>query len=136
MSEVASAWVTLIPSAKGFGKRTESELSGDLTKVGQSQGKKMGGGMAATLGRSLKIGAVGAAAGAGALVGTALWKGMGRLKAIDEAKGKLTGLGHSARGVEKIMNNALSSVKGTAFVLDEASSVAASAVAAGIKPGK
>ncbi|WP_269304933.1 tape measure protein [Aeromicrobium sp. HA] len=92
--------------------------------------------MAATLGKSLKIGAVGAAAGAGALVGAALWKGMGRLKAIDEARGKLTGLGHSARSVNKIMDNALASVKGTAFGLDEASSVAASAVAAGIKPGK
>lgn len=136
MSEVASAWVTLMPSAKGFGKRTEAELSGDLTRVGQSQGKKMGGGMAATLGKSLKIGAVGAAAGAGALVGTALWKGMGRLTAIDDAKGKLTGLGHSAANVGKIMDNALASVKGTAFGLDEASSVAASAVAAGIKPGK
>src|SRR5690606_619525 len=51
-------------------------------------------------------------------------------------EGKLTGLGHSAKTVEKIMGNALSSVKGTAFGLDEASTVAASAVAAGIKPGQ
>src|SRR5690606_24038796 len=51
-------------------------------------------------------------------------------------EGKLTGLGHSAKTVEKIMGNALSSVKGTAFGLDEASTVAASAVAAGIKPGR
>lgn len=136
MSEVASAWVTLIPSAKGFAKRTEAEISGDVTKVGQSSGKRMGGGMSAMLGKTLKVGAVGAAVAAGGLVGTALYKGMGRLVAIDQAKAKLTGLGHSAGSVEKIMGNALASVKGTAFGLDEAGAVAASAVAAGIKPGR
>lgn len=136
MSEVASAWVTLIPSAKGFAKRTEAEISGDVTKVGQSSGKRMGGGMSAMLGKTLKVGAVGAAVAAGGLVGTALWKGMGRLVALDQAKAKLTGLGHSAASVEKIMGNALTSVKGTAFGLDEAGAVAASAVAAGIKPGR
>lgn len=67
MSEVASAWVTLIPSAKGFAKRTEAELSGDVEKVGQSQGKRMGGGMSAMLGKTLKVGAVGAAVAAGGL---------------------------------------------------------------------
>src|SRR5690606_5481974 len=42
----------------------------------------------------------------------------------------------SAKTVDKIMANALASVKGTAFGLDEAATVAAGVVAAGIKPGK
>ena len=37
---------------------------------------------------------------------------------------------------EKIMENALNSVKGTSFGLGEAASTAASAVAAGVEPGK
>ena len=48
----------------------------------------------------------------------------------------LKGLGHDAQTVDEIMQNALASVKGTAYGLDDASTVAASAVAAGIKPGK
>src|SRR5690606_27467523 len=46
------------------------------------------------------------------------------------------GLGHDTQAVEAIMKDALGSVKGTAFGLDTAATVAASAVAAGIKPGK
>lgn len=71
-----------------------------------------------------------------ALAGMALSKGFTRLKAIDEAKAKLTGLGNSAEQVKEIMKNANASVKGTAYGLDEAATTAASAVAAGVKPGK
>src|SRR5690606_26354380 len=63
-------------------------------------------------------------------------KGVGRLESIDNASKKLSGLGHSASTVESIMTNALNSVKGTAFGMDEAASTAAGTVAAGIKPGK
>ena len=71
-----------------------------------------------------------------ALVGVTLVKGFDRLKGIGEARAKLKGLGHDAESIEEIMNSALTSVKGTAYGLDEAATTAASAVAAGIKPGK
>ena len=61
--------------------------------------------------------------------------GLKRLVDIDNAQAKLLGLGHSADDVKLIMDNALASVKGTAFGLGEAATVAATAVAAGIKPG-
>ncbi|MDP1097765.1 hypothetical protein Q6288_27150, partial [Klebsiella quasipneumoniae] len=63
-------------------------------------------------------------------------QGMARVVAIDDAKGKLAGLGHTAEGVTTIMDSALASVKGTAFGLGDAAGIAASAVAAGIKPGE
>lgn len=128
MAEVASAYVSLLPSARGFGSKLESQVGGSL--------KKSGARMGAFLGTSLKAGAVGVAAAAGGIIGTALFKGFSRLDAIDQAKAKLLGLGNSAKTVDKIMSNALKSVKGTAFGLDEAATTAASAVAAGIKPGK
>lgn len=71
-----------------------------------------------------------------ALTGITLVKGFGRLVGIDTARAKLTALGHDAETVELIMSNALESVKGTAYGLDEAATAAASAVAAGIKPGQ
>lgn len=71
-----------------------------------------------------------------ALAGVALVKGFNRLTGIDDARAKLMGLGHDAESVEEIMVSALDAVRGTAFGMDEAATTAASAVAAGIKPGK
>lgn len=77
-----------------------------------------------------------AVAATSALAGITLVKGFNRLVGIDDARAKLTALGHDAESVETIMNSALESVKGTAFGLDEAATTAANAVAAGIKPGQ
>lgn len=136
MAEVAQAYVSLIPSTRGFGKSANAALSGDMAKVGEQQGKAAGSKMSRALGTALKGGAVVAGAGALALIGTTLAKGFSRLQGIDQARAKLTGLGHDAGAVNKIMDNALASVKGTAFGLDSAATTAAGAVASGIKPGK
>lgn len=77
-----------------------------------------------------------AVAATSALAGITLVKGFDRLVGIDTARSKLQALGHDAESVEKIMDSALTSVQGTAFGLDEAATVAANAVAAGIKPGQ
>jgi tape measure domain-containing protein len=76
-----------------------------------------------------------AAAGAG-LLAKAITSGFDRLTSIDNATNKLQGLGHTTQEVEAIMESALASVKGTAFGLGDAATIAASAVAAGIKPGR
>lgn len=71
-----------------------------------------------------------------AIGGVALKKGWDRLNAIDQATAKLKGLGHSGDSIKGIMNSALESVKGTSYGLGDAATAAASAIAAGIKPGK
>ena len=73
---------------------------------------------------------------ASAITDVILKPGFDRAMNIEGAQFKLKGLGHDAQTVDEIMQNALASVKGTAYGLDDASTVAASAVAAGIKPGK
>lgn len=70
------------------------------------------------------------------VLSVAIAKGFSRLTAIDNAQKKLSGLGHSAETITEIMANAGASVRGTAFGLGDAATVSASAVAAGIKPGK
>ena len=72
----------------------------------------------------------------GALAGVTLAKGWSRMTEIDNARAKLTALGNSSKDVKTIMDNALKSVKGTAYGMDAAATTAASAVAAGIAPGK
>ena len=69
-------------------------------------------------------------------LGTALTKGFGRLNNIDQATAKLEALGNSGSDVENIMDNALASVKGTAFGIGEAAGTAATMVASGVEPGK
>lgn len=73
---------------------------------------------------------------AAAVGGTVLSKGWSRLTAIDTAQFKLQGLGHTAESTAEIMDSAMTAVKGTAFGFGDAASIAASAVASGIKPGE
>ena len=128
-AEIASAYVALTVKAPDIYKDINKQLGGaSWDKAGSDIGSKLAGGMKKTM----KIGAAAAAA----VLGTALVKGFGRLKAIETAEAKLKGLGNSAGATSKIMDNALASVKGTAFGMDAAATTAAGAVAAGIKPGK
>jgi hypothetical protein len=47
VAEVAKAYVTLIPQAKGFGRATDSAIGGELDGAGKRGGKRFGGGMVA-----------------------------------------------------------------------------------------
>lgn len=69
-------------------------------------------------------------------VKSVLESGFDRLVSIDTAKVKLEALGRSTAEVDQIMKSALESVKGTAFGLQDAATVAATAVAAGVGPGE
>lgn len=77
-----------------------------------------------------------AAAAGAAVFGAVLTQGFTRLRAIDDAQGKLRALGHTTEEVAGIMDSALQAVLGTQYNLGEAATIAASAVAAGIKPGQ
>ena len=134
MAEQAYAYVTLIPVAKGFQRRVADELSG-AAPAAASAGRKSG----QAFGNAVKAGiAVGSAAAATAVagLGATLSAGFGRLQSLEEAESLLIGTGNSAEQVEAIMQNALASVKGTAFGLGDAARLAAGAVAAGVKPGQ
>lgn len=132
---IASAAVQIVPTFGKFHKDTRKALQGTDAQY-QQAGKRQGD----ILGKALKGGVIAggaAVASAGiAAIGTAVAKGFQRLDGIDQATKKLEGLGHSAQTVDQIMENALASVKGTAFGLDEAATVSAQMVAAGIKPGQ
>ena len=93
-------------------------------------------GIGKAIGTGFKVGAGVVAAGAVATLGKAIQGGFQRLSGIENAQAKMKGLGHDTKAVDLIMQNALNSVEGTAYGLDEAATVAASAVAAGITPGK
>ena len=131
MSTVGSADVQIFPTFKGF----RAEVVGQVDSSAADAGGRFSGafGKAAKgLGAVLAVGIGGAIAGIAAVAG----KGLSRALNLQDAEAQLRGLGHSAESVETIMGSALESVRGTAFGLDAAATIAASAVAAGIAPGE
>lgn len=133
MAEIATAYVTLIPSLKGANKAITQQLGGVNVapagkKIGASLVKGMGGGLV-TVG---KIG-VGAIAGIGtSIAGIAAAGGISRALKIDQAEMKFEALGLN---VTEVMESCNKAVQGTAFGLDAAATVAASLGASGVKAG-
>lgn len=128
-AEIASAYVTITTKMPGIQKDIAKQLGGvDGQRIGSGLGAKMSAGLKT----SLKVGGAAAAA----VLGTALVKGFGRLKAIETAEAKMRGIGFTSKQIAGAMDNALKSVQGTAFGLGDAASTASQLMAAGIKPGK
>ena len=157
MPELATAWVTLAVNTRGM--QTDIRRAfGDVDAEGQGRraGQQFGNAAArntnltgieqklaqagqrgvAALGSILRKGAIGAGAAMAGAIGTSLALGFSRLSSIDDAQAKLRGLGHDAGTVAKVMDNALASVRGTAFGLGDAAGLAGVIVASGIKPGQ
>lgn len=126
--EIGTAKVRMEADATG--------LAGDIVEQTEGQAKKSGVTLGGLLGKGLKVGATAAAGGVAAVLTGAFIKGFSRLSSIDSAKAKLEGLGYTGKTLSGVMDNALASVKGTAFGLDEAVSAVPGLLAAGIQPGK
>ena len=130
MANLGNAYITIIPSMQGGAGTIAKELNGATTTAAGKSGKSFAAGFGKT---ALKtMGAIGLGVSAAEIFS----KGWSRMTAIDEAKAKLTALGHSVEEVKAISENANAAVKGTAYGMDAAMTAAASATAAGIAPGK
>lgn len=131
MADVASASVSLIPTFAGGARKIESAMGPALERAGATGGQRYGDSFAGAVLASPAVRQLAAAGGIGAI----LFAGINRVKAIDTAQAKLRGLGNDAQRVDQIMQNALASVKGTAFGLGDAVTVAAQLSAAQIPAG-
>ena len=130
-TELGVAYLSIVADTRSLDKSIRGSLD-SAEKGSEKSGSRIGGALSTGLKRFAKAGMV----GAGIAVGAAITGGVNRALALENAQAKLSGLGHSADAVASIMDNALAAVKGTAFGMGEAGAVAASAVAAGVKPGK
>ena len=133
--DIGVAYIHVEPSGRGFGKSIE----GQITSAAQSGSGKASNSIVSLIGGAFgKVGKIGTAAVgtiATGIMGLAAKGGFDRALNIENAQAKLKGLGHSSEDVTEIMNDALDSVKGTAFGLGDAATVAASLSASGIKSG-
>ena len=131
-TEVGTAYLSIVAATKGMTKdirQAFGEAVGDGDVAGQKSGKGFVGGLGKTIAKGAAI------LGVGALVGTTISAGMQRAISIEGSQKKLEGLGHSAASITSIMDSALASVKGTAYGLGDAASVAAMMAAAGVENG-
>lgn len=157
MSELGSYYVTIIPSLKGAAKSIQADLGGvDTSGVGADIGsglsksvsksfdvKALGtkiqsvGDAVQTVGSNmtkyLTVPIAGAAIAAGGLTATLGW---GRLKSIDTAQSQLRGLGYTSEDVDRITQNLVGALEGGMMTMGEATSAAASGMAAGVQEGK
>lgn len=130
-NSIATAYVQVIPTTDGIREKLAEEFSKTGEKSAESYSQNFSNKIA---GLAKTVGVTAAIAGVAA-IGVTMAAGFSRLVAIDDAKFKLAGLGLTATDVSGVMDSALAAVKGTAFGLGEAATIAASAIAAGIKPG-
>lgn len=129
---------------KGFAKSGAAEGAKAGTAIGKAAGDKTVEAFGKSEGKLVSktksmfsnVGKMALTTLGGISVASVLTKGWDRLTGIENAQAKLRGLGHDAATVQTIMDNALASVKGTAFGLAEAATTAAGAVAAQIQPGE
>lgn len=128
---VAEGVVDVTADATKVPGKVKSDVEGGSSTT-EAAGKSLGTGLFKGFG-SIVLGAVttiGTTIGGLALAG-----GFNRALGIQEAQQKLKGLGHDTTAIAGIMSSALASVKGTAYGLNDAATVAASLVASGVEQG-
>ncbi len=125
-----SVFDKLPDSAKTGIEGAKSAVSAGMSAIGKICSS------AASAFKSVSTAIVGVGAGATVMLGKlAVTGGFNRALSIEDARAKLKGLGHDAGSIDEIMNNALASVKGTAYGLGDAATTASQLVASGVKQG-
>ena len=133
--DIGVAYVHVEPSGKGFGKSIEGDIGDAVNKASKKSSNTLISKIGGAFGKIGKVGTGAIATIAGGITALAAKGGFTRALNIENAQAKLKGLGHDSASVTEIMNDALASVKGTAFGLGDAATVAASLSASGIKEG-
>ncbi|WP_297301970.1 tape measure protein [uncultured Bifidobacterium sp.] len=134
--DVGTVYVQVEPSGRGFGRKIEGDLGDSIDKVSDRGSKSLFSRLGGAFTKVGKAGLTTIGALTGGIVGLAAKGGFERALAIENAQAKLKGLGHSVDDVTEIMNDAMAAVKGTAFGLGDAATVAASLSASGVASGE
>lgn len=134
-SSIGVVYIEVAPSGKDFGKKLEGDITQAADNAAKTGGTSILGKFGGAFGKIGKVGLGAIGTIAGGITALAAKGGFQRALAIENAQAKLKGLGHDSKSIAEIMNNALASVKGTAFGLGDAATVAATLSAAGIKSG-
>lgn len=139
MTTLGQAYVQIMPSAKGISGSIQKTINPEATAAGKSAGSRIASSIANSMGKAGKtltkaitVPAMGAATAVSGIVAALGWK---RLVAVDAAQAQLKGLGYSAEDVSRISDGLRDAISGGMLTMAEATSAAATAMAAGVKEG-
>lgn len=138
--ELGKAYVQILPSAKGISGSIQKAIGSEALTAGKAAGRNIATAISDSLSKAgstmtkyITTPALAAATAVSGLVGALGFK---RLVGMDEARAKLKGLGIEGKQLEIVMESAKNAVTGTTFTMADGASVAAGALAAGVKEGK
>lgn len=134
-TEIAVAYVSIVPETSKVAPGVRRSL-GAVERDAAASGQRMGASLGRSLSSAMSTVTVGVLGIGAAIGGLALKGGFDRALAIDNAQAKMKGLRYSSEQITAVMGQALDAVKGTAFGLGDAASLATQLLAAGIKPGQ
>lgn len=133
--DIGVVYVHVEPSGKGFAKSIEGDIGDAVDNASKQSSNTLISKIGGAFGKVGTVGTGAIATIAGGITALAAKGGFTRALNIENAQAKLKGLGHDSASVTEIMNDALASVKGTAFGLGDAATVAASLSASGVNEG-
>ncbi len=134
MTEVASAYVTLLPSTRGFGRKLDGQLSGDVNRSGQTAGKRFGGAFtSASMSPIRKLGGAVAAVGFVALGASGLTAGLKTAAGMENARIAFTTMLGSAQKADLFLRDLGKFAAKTPFEFPELQTAASSLISAGIE---
>lgn len=150
-TELATGYVNLVPSARGFGRGLGRQLTPELSKAGTDAGRVAGDNASRSLGSRLASGVSGLGSRIASTIGTGFKIGMGavgvvgaaaltkavtggvsRLVALENADKRLQQMGLSAQQTEGLMGSLNKTLEGTPYALDAGASAMASFVSSGL----
>lgn len=133
MTEVGSAYVSILPSTRGFGRRLSSDLSGPSSSAGRSGGRAAGEGFSRSFLPSIK-GIAGAAGGL--LAGGALFKlgslGLSTAAGMEQAQISFTTMLGSAQKASSFLKDLQAFAAKTPFEFPELQTAASSLISVGV----
>lgn len=132
MAEIATAYVSLVPSARGIGARLSRELGAPVESAARSAGERA----SSAIGKILRRGVTTVGLAAGAALSASLVKGFKRFTTIENATAALTTQLGSATAAGDLLADVLKVVQGTPFNLDQFAAAAQLLVGMGIDAQK
>lgn len=132
--ELAIAYVNIVAAANSIAPTVRKELA-KVEDDGAATSARVGSSFTGALKTATNAGATLLTTLTTGLLALAGKGGFTRALNIDTAEAKMTALGYTQQAVVDVMQTALASVKGTAFGLGDAATLATQLLASGIKPG-
>ncbi|WP_032376012.1 tape measure protein [Rhodococcoides fascians] len=129
MTTIGTAVLEVIPSARGFTNKLDSEIAGGIGASGDKAGRSMGAGLLGGIG---KVAAVAGGIGTVLFGGSVLQGGLERLTTIQDATASLTTIMGDAGKAGELLGEIKKTVQGTPFNLDQFATAGKNLVAMGI----